>query len=448
MRVARLVASAIALISGLIMLPGGASAQDTGRRLDVIELRGVIDPTSADYLRGRIAAAERDGVEAAVVQMDTPGGLDVSMRSMIQRILASDVPVVVWVAPRGARAASAGTFIAYAANLAYMAEATEIGAATPVNLGGGDVDETLARKVTNDAVAMITELARTRGRDVEFAEEAVRDAASIGATEAAERNVVNGIASSLSDLLESMDGETVELGDGSSKILETWDETAGAPSVTVRFQQMNLFQRLLHAVTNPDIAYFLLLIGTFGLIFELYNPGIGLAGILGGISLLLGFYALSVLPTNWVGAFLLILGVVFFLIDLQAAGLGVWTVGGVVSLIAGGVLLFAGAAPEVQVSPWSIAGAVAVTLLFFISVMTAALRVRLRRPITGEEGMVGEVGEAKTDIAPEGTVLTKGTLWRARTMETGIAAGSRVKIMATEGLVLLVEPLHEHEQSS
>jgi membrane-bound serine protease (ClpP class) len=447
MRVARLVASAIALISGLIMLPGGASAQDTGRRLDVIELRGVIDPTSADYLRGRIAAAERDGVEAAVVQMDTPGGLDVSMRSMIQRILASDVPVVVWVAPRGARAASAGTFIAYAANLAYMAEATEIGAATPVNLGGGDVDETLARKVTNDAVAMITELARTRGRDVEFAEEAVRDAASIGATEAAERNVVNGIASSLSDLLESMDGETVELGDGSSKILETWDETAGAPSVTVRFQQMNLFQRLLHAVTNPDIAYFLLLIGTFGLIFELYNPGIGLAGILGGISLLLGFYALSVLPTNWVGAFLLILGVVFFLIDLQTAGLGVWTVGGVVSLIAGGVLLFAGAAPEVQVSPWSIAGAVAVTLLFFISVMTAALRVRLRRPITGEEGMVGEVGEAKTDIAPEGTVLTKGTLWRARTMETGIAAGSRVKIMATEGLVLLVEPLHEHEQS-
>ena len=447
MRTARLLLSLLALVSGSMMLAGAASGQDTGRRLDVIELKGVIDPTSADYLRGRIAAAERDGVEAAVIQMDTPGGLDVSMRTMIQRILASEVPVVVWVAPRGARAASAGTFIAYAANLAYMAEATEIGAATPVNLGGGDIDETLARKVTNDAAAMITELARTRGRDIEFAEEAVRDAASIGATEAAERNVVNGIASSLSALLESMDGETVELGDGSSKTLDTWDETAGAPSVTVRFHQMNLLQRLLHAVTNPDIAYFLILIGTFGLIFELYNPGIGLAGILGGISLLLGFYALSVLPTNWVGAFLLILGVVFFLVDLQTAGLGVWTVGGVVSLIAGGLLLFAGAAPEVQVSPWSIAGAVAITLVFFISVMTAALRVRLRRPITGEEAMVGEIGEAKTDIAPEGTVMTKGTLWRARTMETGIAAGSKVKVMATEGLVLLVEPLHEHEQS-
>ena len=445
MRTARLVLSLLALASGFLTLPGTAAAQDPERRLDVIELKGVIDPTSADYLRGRLAAAERDGVEAAVIQMDTPGGLDVSMRTMIQRILASEVPVVVWVAPRGARAASAGTFIAYAANLAYMADATAIGAATPVNLGGGDIDETLARKATNDAVAMITDLARTRGRDEEFAEDAVRDAASIGATEAVERNVVNGIASSLSALLESMHGEIVEFEDGSTKTLDTWDEAAGVPSVTVRFQQMNLLQRLLHAITNPDIAYFLMLIGTFGLIFELYNPGIGLAGILGGISLLLGFYALSVLPTNWVGAFLLILGVVFFLVDLQTAGLGIWTVGGVIALIAGGILLFAGAAPEVQVSPWSIAGAVALTLVFFVSVMTAALRVRLRRPIMGEEAMLGEIGEAKTDIAPEGTVLTKGTLWRARTMETGIAAGSKVKIMATEGLVLLVEPMHEHE---
>jgi membrane-bound serine protease (ClpP class) len=209
---------------------------------------------------------------------------------------------------------------------------------------------------------------------------------------------------------------------------------------------MNLLQRLLHAVTNPDIAYFLILVGTFGIIFELYNPGIGLAGILGGVSLLLGFYALSVLPTNWVGAFLVILGVVFFLIDLQAAGLGIWTVGGVVSLIAGGVLLFSGASPELQVSPWTIVAAVAIAVLFFVSVMTAAMRVRLRRPITGEEALVGAIGEAKTDIAPEGTVVTKGTLWRARTMETGIAAGSKVKVMATEGLVLLVEPMHEHQQ--
>jgi membrane-bound serine protease (ClpP class) len=161
--------------------------------------------------------------------------------------------------------------------------------------------------------------------------------------------------------------------------------------------------------------------------------------------LLLGFYALSVLPTNWVGVLLIVLGVIFFLVDLQAAGLGVWTVGGIAALVAGSLLLFSGVDPSVELSPWAVVAAVAGTLLFFISVMTAALRVRLRRPITGQESIVGTVGEAKTDIAPEGTVVTKGTLWRARTMETGIAAGSRVKVMATEGLVLLVEPLHEDD---
>jgi membrane-bound serine protease (ClpP class) len=445
MRTLRLACSIAALVAGFTLLPAGAAAQDGSNTLDIIELKGIIDPTTADYLEGRLDSAAEDGVEAAVIQLDTPGGLEVSMRDMVQNILDTDVPVVVWIAPRGARAASAGTFITYAANLAYMAQATEIGAATPVNLGGG-TSETLERKATNDAAAALVELARTRGRDTEFAEDAVREAASIGATEAVERNVVDGMASSLSDLLEAMDGALVDLPDGSSVTLETWDDAAGAPSVTVRFQQMNLLQRLLHAVTNPDIAYFLILVGTFGIIFELYNPGIGLAGILGGISLLLGFYALSVLPTNWIGALLVIIGVVFFLIDLQAAGLGIWTVGGVVSLIAGGVLLFSDAASELQVSPWTIAGAVAVSVLFFVSVMTAAMRVRLRRPITGEEALVGSVGEAKTDIAPEGTVVTKGTLWRARTMETGIAAGSKVRVMATEGLILLVEPMHDHEQ--
>jgi membrane-bound serine protease (ClpP class) len=203
---------------------------------------------------------------------------------------------------------------------------------------------------------------------------------------------------------------------------------------------------LLHLVTDPDVAFFLLLFGMFGIIFELYNPGIGLAGIIGVVALLLGFYSLTVLPTNWAGVLLIVVAVGFFLVDLHTSGLGVWTVGGLAALIAGGVLLFAGVASTLQVGTWSIVAAVVVTLLFFISVMTAALRVRLRRPITGSEGIVGMVGEAKTDIAPEGTVMTKGTLWRARTMETGIAAGSKVKVMASEGLVLLVEPLHEtHE---
>lgn len=448
MRKRGLAAALIALLGGLVLIgaagPQGRSdkvwAQGERSTVDLVEITGVIDPTNADYLRTRLVAADGDrGVEAVVIQLDTPGGLDVSMRAIIQQILDSDTPVVVWVAPRGARAASAGTFIAYAAHLVYMAEATDIGAASPVNLGGS-TDETQQRKATNEAAEYIEELAQTRGRDPSFAEEAVREAAAVGATEALDRGVIDGVASSLGELLRAMDGSRVEVPDGSSIVLETWDEAAQQPSVTVRFQEMNPLQKLLHLVTDPEFAYLLLLIGIFGIIFELYNPGIGLAGILGAVSLVLGFYALSVLPTNWAGVLLVVLGVVFFLVDLHIAGLGVFTVGGIAGLIAGGLLLFSGASPELAVSPWAIVAAVTLTLIFFISVMTAALRVRLRRPITGEDALVGMVGEAKTDIAPEGTVMTKGTLWRARTMETGIAAGSKVQVKATEGLVLLVEP--------
>jgi len=438
--------AAALLVLGIVILlaaPPAAAQGSASPTVDVIEVEGIIDPALADYLVGRLSSAQRDGVEAAIIRIDTPGGLDVSMRDIIQEMLDSSVPVVVWIAPRGARAASAGTFIAYAANLAYMAESTVLGAATPVNLAG-EQSETMARKVSNDAAGYIRELAVTRGRNAEWAERAVREAASLGATRAVEIDVVNGIASSLRGLLEAMDGVTVETSTRRSTI-ETWDEASGSPSVTVRFQQMNIVQQLLHAVTNPEVAFLLLLVGIFGIIFELYNPGIGFAGILGGVSLLLGLYALSVLPTNWVGVLLIVLGVIFLLVDLQAAGLGVWTLGGTVALVAGSLLLFSGADPSVELSLWAVAAAVAGTLLFFISVMTAALRVRLRRPITGEEAIIGTVGEAKTDIAPEGTVVTKGTLWRARTMETGIAAGSRVKVMATEGLVLLVEPLHEDD---
>ncbi len=430
-----------------LLLGGAASAQDERGVVDVVEVEGVIDPPTSDYLRGRLNAAQEEAVHAVILQIDTPGGLDISMREIIQQMLGSDVPVIAWVAPRGARAASAGTFITYAANLAYMAEATAIGAATPVNLGGEE-SETLSRKATNDAAEYIRDIAVTRGRNAEWAEEAVREAVSIGASEAVRIDVVNGVASSLRALLEDLDGRTTEVADGSTVTLETWDEATGSPSVTVRFQQMNLLQRLLHTVVNPEIAFLLILLGTFGLIFEIYNPGIGLAGLLGAVSLLLGFYALSVLPTNWAGVLLIILGVIFLIVDLQVAGLGIWTVGGVAALVAGSLILFSGVDPALRLSPWAVVVAVILTLVFFVSVMTAALRVRLRRPIAGEEAIVGLLGEAKTDIAPEGTVLTKGTLWRARTMETGIAAGEKVKIMATEGLTLLVEPYEEEQGES
>src|SRR5918999_6029573 len=405
-------------LGGSLTAPDEAHAQTAPERVvDLIEVTGVIDPPTSEYLRDRLGRASAEGVQAAIIQLDTPGGLDVSMREIVQQILDSDVPVIVWVAPRGARAASAGTFLAYAGHLSYMAEATVMGAATPVNLGG-ELTPTLERKITNDAVGYIRELAVLRGRNSDWAESAVRDAASIGATRAAEIGVIDGIASTLRELLERMDGKRIELASGPST-LETWDEAAGVPSATVRFQDMNVLARLLHAVVSPEVAFLLLLVGTFGLIFEVYNPGIGLAGILGAVALILGFYGLSVLPTNWLGVLLIVLAVVLLVADLHIAVLGALTFGGLAALIAGGLLLFADAPDALALSPWSIVAAVAVTVVFFISVMTAALRVRLRRPIMGEEALVGTVGEAKTDIAPEGTVLSRGTLWRAPTMETG-----------------------------
>jgi membrane-bound serine protease (ClpP class) len=320
-----------------------------------------------------------------------------------------------------------------------MADPSELGPAYPVNLAAS-TPEPLDREATDDTAAFLRELATAQGRDPDRVEQVVGE--SMDAGPAAEAGMIDGTASSLADLLEQIDGADVRVADGANVVIESWDEDEDALSTSLRFQNPTLLQQLLHLVTDPEVAFFLLLIGLFGLIFEVFNPGIGLAGLLGALSLLLGFYALSALPTDWTGVFLIVLGVIFFVVDLQIAGLGMWTAGGLASLVAGSILLFGGAAGALSLDAWAIAAGVALTLLFFISIMTAALRVRLRRPISGEEAIVGALGEAKTDIAPEGTVLSKGTLWRARTMETGIAAGARVRVMATEGLVLLVEPDH------
>ena len=433
------------LAGSLILSASPSQAQETdSRTVDLVEVRGLIDPPMAGYLQERLKGAEHDGIHALIIQLDTPGGLDVATRDIVQAITNSTVPVIVWIAPRGAQAASAGTFIAYAGHLSYAARDTVLGAATPVSLNS-ELSPAMERKLISNAAGYLRELARTRSRNADWAERAVLDAATIGATRAAEIDVVDGIASTLGDLLEALDSQEVKVTGNEPIVLDTWDEEAQAPNVTVRFQGLGPLERLLHAVTSPELAFLLLLVGIFGLIFEIYNPGIGLAGILGAVALILGFYALSVLPTNWTGVLLIVAAVGLLVVDLHTGGLGVLTVGGFAALVVGGLILFPGAPPALELSLWAVAAAVVLTALFFISVMTAALRVRLRRPITGEEAMVGILGEAKTDIAPEGTVMSKGTLWRARTMETGIAAGSQVKVMATEGLVLLVEPLHEGE---
>lgn len=437
MRFRRAAWASMVFAGSLLLLAAPVAGQEPTRPVHIIEVDGAIDPAVSEFLRHQLEVAQEEA-SALIVQIDTPGGLDVSMRRIISDMLASRVPVAVWIAPRGARAASAGTFIAYAANLVYMADATELGAATPVNLGG-EVPEALEEKATNDAVAFITELAQLRDRNVEWAEDAVRDAASAGATEAVEIGVADGIASSVDQLLEAMNGERVEVAGGTQVVLDTWDVTADQRSVSVRRIGMNPFQRLLHLVTQPEIAYLLVSFGSMGVLFELYTSGIGLAGILGGIAMMLGFYGLTILPTNWAAIALVILGMAFMLVEVHTPGLGIWVVGGSVALVAGGLLLFAGATPALRLDPWAIVAVVGTTVPFFLFAMTAALRLRRRPSVIGAGSLIGMIGEARTDIGPEGTVMTKGSLWRARTAGEPIAAGSKVRVTATEGLTLIVD---------
>jgi membrane-bound serine protease (ClpP class) len=442
----RLGVLALCVVAGLVGLGTAAQtseAQTPAPRpagvVDLVQITGVIDPPTASFLLERIAGAEASRAEAIVIQESTPGGLDVSTPDLADAILNSQVPVIVWIAPHGARVASTGAVIAMAANLTYMADGTELGSIEPIDLSNAAP----SASGENHDVTFAAGIAQHRGHNAAWIANAVAPTASIDAPDAARSHVTDGVASSLRDLLQVVDGKQVKTGDGLSHTLETWDQASDAPSVVISFQQMNPWARLLHSVTSPEVAFFLVLAGLFGLIFELYNPGIGLAGVVGAAALLLALYALNRLPTGWFGVLVLVGGVLALLVDLQLGSLGAWTAAGLAALVGGGLLMFSGAASALTLSAWAIAAGVVFALLFFISVMTAALRVRLRRPITTEDGIIGTIGEAKTDIAPEGTVVTNGTLWRARTMETGIAAGSKVQVKASEGLVLLVEPLHE-----
>ena len=416
------------LAAGAFLLGTGAAAAQGEHVIEIVELEGVIDPTTAAYLESRIDAAAEDGSTAVIIQLDTPGGLDVSMRDMVQRIVRSPVPVVVWVGPPGARAASAGVFLVYASHVAVMAEATTLGAAHPVDLG----NETVEQKVVNDAAAFLEALARQRDRDVEFAGEAVRESASLASEEALDRGVVELQANTVDQLLEALDGRTVETQGGTTTLV-----TLG-PDVTIRFHSPGLLTRVLHAITDPTIAYLLLVLGFWALVFELAQPGIGVAGVAGAVALLMAFYALAVLPVSIAGLLLLLLGLVFFTIDVFTAGLGVWTVGGTLALLAGSIMLFGGVAPAIEVSPWVIGIVVIASVLFFGFAMTVAMRGRKRAAITGQEGMIGMPGEARTDLAPDGQAWVKGALWRARALNGPIAKGTRIRVRRVDGLLLLV----------
>ncbi|WP_447978701.1 NfeD family protein [Candidatus Nitrospira bockiana] len=394
----------------------------------VAKYDGVINPVAAEYVHDALAFAESKQAQAFVLRLDTPGGLDTSMRLIIKELTGSLIPVIVYVSPPGGRAASAGVFLTLAAHVAAMAPGTNIGAAHPVAMGG-EMDKTMKEKVENDSVAYIKSLAEQRGRNAGWAEEAVRKSVSATEQEALKLKIIDLVAEDLPTLLEKLDGRTVTLGQRSVVLATKKAEVIEFP--------MDWRMELLQALSDPNIAYLLMTIGTIGLLAELYNPGAILPGIVGAISLILGFYSLQSLPVNYAGVLLLLLGVIFFVLEATVTSYGLLAIGGVISMVLGSLMLIKTDAPFLQIS-WSvIIPVVSLAALFSLAIVGMGLRAMRRQPMTGREGMVGQVGVARTSLSPQGKIVVRGEIWDA-VSEQPVSAGDAVEVTGIEGLKLFV----------
>ena len=419
------------------LVVGSATAQSTQQDVVVGKINGIINPVMAGYVDRVISDAERSGAQAVVFYMDTPGGLSEAMRDINLRIERSNVPVIVYVAPNGARAGSAGVYISYASHLVGMAPATNIGSATPIaedtNGGEAQMSPEMKAKVTNDAVAGILALAQQRGRDPNFAEQAVRQGANLQATDALKSNVVNYIATDLTDLLRQTDGAHVQVSSA-----EVVLHTANAPT---RQADMSGLESFLLTITNPTIAYILLSMGSLGLLLELYNPGSVFPGVIGGICLLLAFYALGTLPLNFAGLALIVFGLLLFGLEPFLTAHGILAAGGAIAFAFGSMLLInAPDAPFLQISVYAVAAVTAVFVGFFLFVVAAILRSRGRRVVTGREGLIGASGVVRREVGPgqPGIVLVQGELWQAEVASGLLSVGERVIVDSVDGLHLTV----------
>jgi membrane-bound serine protease (ClpP class) len=425
---------ALALAAAVLPLWGFASAEAQGVTPTVVEVRleGVVDPFTANHVTQGIEAAEEASAAAVLVTMDTPGGLDSSMREITQAILNARVPVLCYVSPEGARAASAGTFILLSCHVAAMAPATNVGAAHPVGVAGAIESE----KAANDAAEYIVSIAERRGRNADWAERAVRESESASASQALELGVIDLIAPSVPALLEEVTGRTVELADGRTVTLDL----AGA---RIEHREMGLIARLLHALLDPNVAFILFYLGIIALYFEIANPGLGVPAIIGIVLLVTAFLAFGVLPVQLAGVILLIASAIFFAIEIFTPGIGVPFAGGLVTLILGGIFLFDTSVPGVRVSPWVIIPVALFTALFFGMVVTAVVRVQ-RRPAFGDlTHLVGRRGVVVRDLAPEGVVRIEAEEWSAVTDRGTLPAGTPVVVTAVDGLRLQVTEAEE-----
>ena len=416
------------LILVFLMLPAWLFAQ--APQIAVITVQGPINPVKADYLKKNLEAAGSRGDRLLLVELDTPGGLDSAMREAVQSIFASSVPVAVYVTPSGARAASAGAVIGLSADILAMAPGTNIGAAHPVTVGGEKPDKVMEAKIVNDAEAYIEGIARKRGRNVELARKMVRESISLPSEAALQQQVIDLVAADRQELLAKLEGRKVLRG-GKEVVLNL----AGA---RVTSYEMGTRDKILDAISNPDVAYVLMLLGMLGLFFELSNPGVILPGVIGGISLLLSFFAFQTLPVNYTGMALILLGIILFIAEIKVVSYGMLAVGGMVSMVLGSLMLFPSPEPYLRLS-WSvIIVTVLMTTIFFLVVIAKVVQAHREKTITGVEAMPGEQGVADTDIMPEGKVMLRGEYWNAESSEP-IMKGEKVQVVEVNGLHLKVQ---------
>jgi membrane-bound serine protease (ClpP class) len=397
--------------------------------VDTIRIQGPIDPATAIYVHRAIGLAEQHDAQALVILLETPGGLMDSMDSIVQDFLASKTPIVVYIWPRGARAASAGGFITLAANIAAMSPNTRVGAAHPVGTGGEALDKVMSKKVENDAAAAARTIARERGRNVQWAEAMVRQSVSATETEAVNKHIVDLIANDMGDLLRKIDGRKVKTADGLVTI----------HSANAKIEEIDPSARetFLHVVDNPNIAYILMLLAVWGLILELNNPGSILPGVVGGISLIMALFSFAVLPVNLTGFLLILFAVALFLIDLHVPTHGILTAGGIISFLVGSLILFQ--TPETGgISVVLVVTMTIVTTLFFVFALGAGIHAQKNRIVTGSEGLIGQVVAARTDIAPKGRVFAEGSWWNAEIDGAPAKEGEMVRIIGTRKLTLIV----------
>ncbi|MFN4286143.1 MAG: NfeD family protein [Lacibacter sp.] len=400
----------------------------------VLEVDGSINPVTAGYIERGIRLAVEQKAQCVVLKLNTPGGLLKSTRVIVSAILEAPLPVVVYVAPNGAHAGSAGVFITMAGHIAAMAPGSNIGAAHPVAGGGQQMDSVMSEKVTNDAAAFIRTIAQSRARDTAWAEMAVRKSVSITAREALQKNVIDLIAADMKELLEKIDGRSLKVGDR-----EVVLQTKNATPVQ---ENMNWVEKLLNIIVDPNIAYILMTVGFLGIILELYSPGAIFPGVIGGISIILAFYAMHTLPINYAGLALIIFAIILFILEVQTVSNGILSVGGVIALLLGSFMLLRNESPleVVKISKAVIIPTVLATAAFFLLLVGLGLRAQRRQQVTGAEALPGSTGVAQESFTHTGMVLVQGELWKAETTGLPIEKGAAVRVVGRRGFTLLVAP--------